>query len=77
MGYIRDLQHLLVDLLQGIDSLLELNVVRRKLGLAICQYMRLEPSSLQYRVKNITHPILSLSKLFLHILGRASGKGRE
>lgn len=47
MGYIRDLQHLLVDLLQGIDSLLELNVVRRKLGLAIRQHMRLEPSSLQ------------------------------
>lgn len=32
-GYIRDLQHLLVNLLQGIHPLLKLNVVRRKLGL--------------------------------------------
>lgn len=31
--YLRNLEHLLVDLLQGVDTLLELDVVRWKLGL--------------------------------------------
>lgn len=33
-GNLRDLQHSIVHLLQGIDALLELNVVRGELGLS-------------------------------------------
>lgn len=71
---IRDLEHSVVDLLQGIDSLLELDVVRRELGLL---HLRSTLRFLARQPWSRSHLIVGLAKLLLDILLRPGRKGRE
>lgn len=66
--YIRNSQHLLMNLLQGIDSLLQLDVIGGKL----CLQTRLISQALHKIPQLSSHLVFGLSKLFFDILLCAS-----
>jgi hypothetical protein len=85
---LRHLEHLRVDLLEGIDTLLELDIVRRELGLRwlcvnVVIRLKYEAQSklLRWREseasESLSYLVISLSELLLDILLGPSSKRRE
>lgn len=68
---VRDCEHLLMSLLQGIDALLELDIVWRKLRLIMVSSRPLI-DRLRY-----LYLLVRLTELFLYVLLGALGKGLE
>lgn len=81
LSNIRDLHHLLMDLLQGIDPLLQLDIFSGKLSLAMTETS--DSSSYKHDIarsgkcSRSIYLVVSLSKLLLDILLSSSGEGSE
>lgn len=75
--YSRHSQHLLVNLLQGIDALFQVDVVGGELGLCCGHTSACDALSPSFRPPPLTDLVLGLPKLLLGVLQSSRGEGGE